>query len=102
MNDELYVSSSPELGLIINGKKYYVKNYYKKHDDKTKVILKNINSTLTLMSLSKTNFKIEPDATFAVINFQNGKLIEAKTPSADSLLELEIEAENFINIWNKF
>ncbi|MFK4862336.1 hypothetical protein ACI1T5_02305 [Lactococcus petauri] len=101
MNDELYVSSSPELGLIINGKKYYVKNYYKKHDDKTKVILKNINSTLTLMSLSKPNFEIEPDATFAVINFQNGKLIEAKAPSADNLLELEIEAENFINIWNK-
>ncbi|KSU06326.1 hypothetical protein KF282_1225 [Lactococcus lactis subsp. lactis] len=102
MNDELFVSSSPELGLIINGKKYYVKNYYKKHDDKTKVVLKNINSTLTLMSLSEPNFDIEPDAKFAVINFQNGKLIEAKTPASDNVMELEIEAENFVNIWNKF
>lgn len=101
ISDELFVGSNPELGLIINGKKYYVKNYYKKKESNTRVTKKNINSTLTLMQLAKPNFEIDPNATFAVLNLQTGNLIEATPPSKDDILELELEADHFVNTWNR-
>lgn len=100
-SDDLLVSSSPELGLIINGNKYYVKIFYKKKDKDTKVIKRNINSILTLMQLAKKDFEVDPNAKFAVLNLQNGKLIVASPPNPDDVFELEIEADDFINTWNK-
>ena len=100
-SDDLLVSSSPELGLIVNGNKYYVKIFYKKKDKDTKVIKRNINSILTLMQLAKKDFEVDPNAKFAVLNLQNGKLIVASPPNPDDVFELEIEADDFINTWNK-
>lgn len=99
--DGLSVGSSPELGLVINGQKYYIKNYYKKKDGNVKVTKRNINSTLTLMQQSQKDFEIEPESKFAVLNLQNGKLIESSKISQGDILELDIEASQFINIWNQ-
>lgn len=100
-SDDLLVSSSPELGLFINGDRYYVKIYYKKKTKDTKVTSRNINSILTLMQVAKKDFDIEPNAKFAVLNLQNGNLIVANSLNPDDLFELEMEADDFINIWNK-
>ncbi|WP_081168330.1 hypothetical protein [Lactococcus garvieae] len=100
-SDDLLVSSSPELGLIINGDRYYVKIYYKKKAKDTKVTSRNINSILTLMQVAKKDFEIEPNAKFAVLNLQNGNLMVANSLNPEDLLELEMEADDFINMWNK-
>lgn len=99
--DGLTIGSNPELGLIINGQKYYVKNYYKKKDNNVKMTKKNINSTLTLMQKAKKDFDVDPEAKFAVLNLQNGKLIEASKLSQSDILELDVEASQFINIWKQ-
>lgn len=100
-SDEFFVGSNPELGLIINGKKFYIKNYYKKPEPNTKLTKRNIKSTLTLMQLAKPNFEVDPNAGFAVLNLQNGKLIEGTSPTSSDLLELELDAQQFINMWNR-
>lgn len=97
--DKLSVSASPELGLKIDGKKYLVKNYYKKPNSNSKITKTNIKSTLTLMSLAKYDF----DAIGlqkAVLNLQNEKLSVADPVDSPTKLALNIDAENFVNIWN--
>lgn len=100
-SDDFFVGSNPELGLIINGKKYYIKNYYKKPEPNTRITQRNIKSTLTLMQIAKPNFEIDPNASFAVLNLQNGKLIEGTFPDDSNILELELDAQQFINMWNR-
>ncbi|EPH94736.1 hypothetical protein D922_01534 [Enterococcus faecalis 06-MB-DW-09] len=101
LSDELFVGSSPELGLIVNGKKFYVKNYYKKKSTDAKVTKRNIQSTLTLMQLADRDFQMEPDSNFAVLNLQNGKIIEAGPLKSEDVLELEVDAQNFVNTWER-
>lgn len=101
LTDTLFIGSSPELGLIVNGKKLYVKNYYKKKTSDTKVTKRNINSILTLMQISEKDFQLMPDENFAILNLQNGKLIEATPLQSESILELEIDAQNFVNTWER-
>lgn len=101
LTDDLFVGSSPELGLIVNGKKLYVKIFYKKKTADTKLTKRNIQSTLTLMQLADRDFEMEPDSNFAILNLQNGKLIEASPLQSESILELELDAETFVNTWNR-
>lgn len=101
LTDDLFVGSSPELGLIVNGKKLYVKIFYKKKSADTKLTKRNIQSTLTLMQLADRDFEMEPDSNFAILNLQNGKLIEASPLQSESILELELDAETFVNTWNR-
>lgn len=98
--DKLTVSASPELGFIIDGDKFLVKNYYKKPNSNTKVTGKNIKSTLALMSLAKSDFPIN-GAKAAVLNLQNEKLNIASPISSNDQLSLNVDAETFVNIWNK-
>lgn len=97
--DELSVSASPELGLKIDGERYLLKNYYKKPNSNSKVTKSNIKSTLTLMSLAKYDFDANTSK-LAVLNLQNGKLSTADPVSVPTKLALNIDAQNFINIWN--
>lgn len=101
LTDDLFIGSSPELGLIVNGKKLYVKNFYKKKTADTKLTKRNIQSTLTLMQLADRDFEMEPDSNFAILNLQNGKLIEASPLQSENILELELDAETFVNTWNR-
>lgn len=99
-NGNLQVAASPELGLEINGQKYLVKIYYKKPDGNTKVVKRNIVSTLMLMKLAKLNESLD-NVESAVLNLQNGKLYSNSTISKKDQLELKIDAENFVNIYNE-
>lgn len=101
LSNELFVRTSPELGLIVNGKKLYVKNWYKKADNNTKITKRNINYSLTMMQLSDRDFKINDNENFAVLNLQTGKIIEASPLVSEAILELKVESDNFVNIWIK-
>lgn len=100
-NDDLHVNASPELGLIVNGQKFYIKNYYKVANSSNKVDQRNTQEMLVLMQIATKNFIVEPDAKYAIFNFNNGKLIEAKPITDELLLNLELDAQFIVNIWNK-
>lgn len=101
LSDNLFIRTNPELGLIVNGRKLHVKNWYKKPEKNTKPTKKNINSFLTMMQLSERNFDLNDNENFAVLNLQNGKIVEASPLVSEAILELEIDAGQFVNIWNQ-
>ena len=101
LTDDLFVGASPELGLVVNGKKLYVKVYYKKKSSDAKLTKRNIQSSLTLMQLAEKDFQMEPDSNFAILNLQNGKIIEAGPLRSEDVLELEVDAQNFVTTWNR-
>lgn len=100
--DKLIITASPEFGAITNsGNKYLIKNFYTKKKDNEKLMKNNILPMLTMMKLANTGVTLS-DAIPAVLNLQNGKLIcfdEGKEPVFDPI-ELQVDAENIINIWN--
>ncbi|MEC6747361.1 hypothetical protein VXN63_02320 [Marinilactibacillus sp. XAAS-LB27] len=100
-SEDLSVRTSPELGLIVNGKRLYVKNWYKVSSTDTKINKRSIKSTLTMMRLSTKNFEVTDDENFAVLNLQNGKLTEATPVLEEDLLELEVDAGTFLSIWKQ-
>lgn len=96
----LSIMASPELGLIIDGQRYFIKNYYKKKKSDEKVTQRYINSTLTLMQLAEPNFDTS-NGIFAVLNLQNGKLIEQKPLIDDDIMAFKIDAATFADIWQR-
>lgn len=52
------------------------------------------------MQISERDFQLE-DGNFAVLNLQNGKLLEAPPLLTESVMELEVDAATFIDIWNR-
>ena len=101
LDDNFSVSASPELGMVINGTKYCVKLYYKVPSESVKMTKRKLDSMLTLMHVSNKDFDPE-DSKFAVLNLQNGKIITLDKPiGAENTLALEIEAQNFLDIWNR-
>lgn len=101
LRDDLFVNASPEFGLIINGEPMLIKNNYKKRSATNKIDKRNINATLTLMQLAEKNFSVDENQKYCVFNFQNGKLIESSPLRSESILELEMDAEFILNIWNQ-
>lgn len=100
ISEDLTILTNPELGLKIDGKRYFLKNWYKVPSKKNSVTKKQISSTLTMMQLSSNNFENADEGTFAILNLQNGKLIEASETNADSILEMNVEMNSFANIWD--
>lgn len=101
LRDDLYVNASPEFGLIINGEPMLMKNNYKKRSTTNKIDKRNINATLTLMQLAEKNFSVPKNQKYCVFNFQNGKVIESSPLRSESILELEMDAEFILNIWDQ-
>lgn len=96
---QLVIAASPELGLTIDGKDYFIKNYYKKRNKNQKVTAKNIQSTLALMNLAKQENPI-PNIQCAVLNLQNEKLLTNPLVSPATKLALDVDADTLVNIWN--
>ena len=99
--DRLVISATPELGVKnANGEKYLIKNFYtvKKPDDK--LIIRNILPSLTLMQFANQD-TIKQGATPAILNLRNGKLITATPSDLIDPIELEIDAQQIIDIWDK-
>lgn len=53
------------------------------------------------MQLAEKEFQMEPDSNFAILNLQNGKIIEAGPLKSEDVLELEVDAQNFVTTWNR-
>lgn len=99
LDDKVSINASPEFGMEIDGIKYCVKTYLKVPKSDTKVNLRNTAATLTLMEAAPKDFD-DTDCKYAVLNLQNGKLLTSVPNSADDIVDLELEAENYLNIWN--
>lgn len=99
LDDKISINASPEIGMEIDDIKYCVKIYYKKPKSDTKVNLRNTAATLTLMKAATKNFD-DTDCKYAVLNLQNGRFLTSVSNSADDIVDLELEAENYLNIWN--
>ncbi|MCT4388979.1 MULTISPECIES: hypothetical protein [Leuconostoc] len=101
-DDQISVSAGPELGVKIDGQPYLLKIYYRKKDNTTKVTLKNIQSTLVAVHISKKNFVPPKDSKVAVLNLQNGKLVEQKgNPTTNDLFTLETDLDSFASLWHR-
>lgn len=98
-DNRINISASPEFGMICDGKRYFVKNFYRKQNPKDKITLTKMRPTLTLMrtATSQTNLV---GANAAVLNLQNGKLIVDDKPiNTNKLIELQADAAQLADIW---
>lgn len=100
MEDKLEVNVSPEIGMKINGTEYLVKIYFKVNNPNVSVSKQNVTSTLAMLKTAlEASGETRP---CAILNIQNGKLItESQQDVADDELDLELEALNFVNTWNR-
>ncbi|MED4569637.1 hypothetical protein P9302_09130 [Brevibacillus agri] len=98
VSNGLYVRSSPEVGLIVNGSPYLVKLYFKEHSEK---LDKRKTSTI-LTLLSESTFSNPRDsAVQAVLNVKKAQLFPRPDAiTRDMKLSLEAEAQQFAYIWN--
>ncbi|WP_143007009.1 hypothetical protein [Paenibacillus tianmuensis] len=96
---DLAVRSTPELGLIIDGKKHLVKIYLKENDDRFDRW--TINSALALMANS-TRSKVDgDDVTFSVFHVKKAKRFDKQDLNEDDLIILEGEAAHFVELWRR-
>lgn len=99
--DQLIISATPELGVKnINGKNYLLKNFYTVNKTVSKLIKRNILPSLTLMQFANQD-PIKQGAVPAILNLQNGKLITASPSDLLDPIELEVDAQQIIDIWNR-
>ena len=96
--DDFSVRSSPELGLIIDGEPHLVKLYFKGKSEK--IDIRNIKSTLTLLSSSTYDKSHQPSVNKSVLNLQNKKLYINSELNEELLLALKSEAGQFMFLWN--
>lgn len=92
-NNDLEVRINPELGLIINNKKYIIKLYFKSE----KLSKARVDIILLLL---KERYKVEltKGIDVAILDIQNNKLITSK--SIKNIMPLLIgEANSFETIW---
>lgn len=98
-SNDLIVRSSPELGLIIDGKPHLIKLYFKELSEK--MDKRSAATTLTLMAASTR--EIEHDnASNCVLNIKKCALypVTRSDVNTDRLLSLDGEAAHFVHIWN--
>ncbi|EOA3441188.1 hypothetical protein ACSHLT_002747 [Enterococcus hirae] len=53
------------------------------------------------MQISERDFELDNKSNFAVLNLQNEKLIEAPPLLSESIMELEVDAQSFVDIWSR-
>lgn len=100
MEDQLRVSVSPDIGMEMDGTEYIVKIYFKVKNPNVSVSTQNVTSTLAM--LKKALEESGETRPCAIFNIQNGKFItEDQADIEDDELDLELEALNFINTWNR-
>jgi len=99
MYGRLFVRSTPEMGLIIDGQPYLIKMYFKEH--KEKLDQRRAQALLTLMNDSLSSLEL-PNVKHAMLNIKKGRLIPLHKPVTESIrIALESEAESFTHIWDK-
>ncbi|WP_419878020.1 hypothetical protein [Brevibacillus centrosporus] len=98
VSNGLYVRSSPEVGLIIDGSPYLVKLYFKEQNEK--LDKRKTATILTLLSES-TYSNPKESALQSVLNVKKGRLFpKPDVITSEMKLSLEAEAQQFAYIWN--
>ncbi|MED0675818.1 hypothetical protein ABEV55_15790 [Aneurinibacillus thermoaerophilus] len=97
--ENLLVRSTPEIGLVINGKPHLIKLYFKGKSER--IDTHNIKSTLTLMSQSHSSIDFPEDYSHAVLNVQRNRLYSTTEVNQDLLVSLESEAAQFLYLWDR-
>ncbi|AID00394.1 MULTISPECIES: hypothetical protein [Bacillus subtilis group] len=95
--DELYVKSTPNLGLKINGVPYLLKIDGRKGDKK--IDKRKAETALALMSASQKNYSPPDGAINAIWNPVRGKFFEEKPLTEDLLIALNGDAAAFCATW---
>lgn len=94
----LSITTSPEIGMNINGAKTLVKIFYNVKKPDEKVTKRNIMPMLALFDIANKASTL--DANVGLLNLQNGKLLTPDNSKLETnLLELQIDAKNFLNYW---
>lgn len=97
--DKVAINATPEYGMVCDGKRYFVKNFYRKKDPKDKITLTKMRPTLTLMRTATFKTDLQ-NANAAILNLQNGRLIfDDKPIDSNKLIELQADAAQLSDIW---
>lgn len=97
--DNLAIRSTPELGLTIDGIPHVIKLYFKGKNEK--VDKRNAKTAATLLQSSNFENPLVENIKYSILNIDKNNLISNTTISADTILTLESEANQFLYLWNK-
>lgn len=97
--DNLAIRSTPELGLTIDGIPHVIKLYFKGKNEK--VDKRNAKTAATLLQSSNFENPLNENIKYSILNIDKNNLISNTTISADTILTLESEANQFLYLWNK-
>lgn len=98
--DDLFVRSTPELGLVIDERPHLVKLYFKEKSEK--MDKRNSENALALMKLSTCSKDHKDNVIHSMLNIKKGRLLPLDKKVDDTLrLSLEADAGHFKYLWNR-
>lgn len=98
MEDELLVNASPDVGMIVDGKRYFVKIFPNVQQKTIRLDARAANSILTLLQETDTDFDVT-SGTFAVLRVNSARLFTAEDIDERAKCLLTIDAKNFVDFW---
>ena len=98
MEDELLVNASPDVGMIVDGKRYFVKIFPNVQQKTIRLDARAANSILTLLQETDTDFDVT-SGTFAVLRVNSTRLFTAEDIDERAKCLLTIDAKNFVDFW---
>lgn len=98
MEDKLLVNASPDVGMIVDGKRYFVKIFPNVQQNTIRLDARAANSILTLLQETDTNFNAT-SGKFAVLRVNSARLFTAEDIDERAKRLLTIDAKNFIDFW---
>ena len=96
--NELVINASPDIGMIIDGKKYFVKVFPNVQQKKSRLDSRSVKSILTLLQETNANFNTS-SGTFAVLRVNSPRFFKAEAIKERDSKLLKIDAANFVNCW---
>lgn len=96
--NELVINASPDIGMIIDGRKYFVKIFPNVQQKKSRLDTRSVKSILTLLQETNADFNTD-SGTFAVLRVNSPRFFKAEAINERDSKLLKIDAANFINCW---
>lgn len=97
-NNELIVSATPDLGIIINDKKYLIRTFY--NEDSSTIYKRKIIPSLTLLKHSDVFEKTSLNTIIGLYNLSTGRFYTMDKEVLNDMNPLKYESFLLINIWN--
>lgn len=98
LRNELVINASPDIGMIIDGNKYFVKIFPNVQQKNSRLDLRSVKSILTLLQETDADFDTSC-GTFAVLRINSPRFFKAETIEKRDSNLLKIDATNFLNCW---